>query len=177
MSNPWVPPYFGSYEQLVKELLHNPFLGSGSGGPIGPPHHLPELAFGSVSGSANALNPQPLPPGRDPSRSAVISYLSSLVGLHELAKSIQNPALSGQFAALAESGIEAFLDDYCGTPPRRIPWPWPGPGPWVVGLVSELVQVANQSATGAYREGLMQIAARVAEKAFGGAALAQAGGL
>ena len=29
---PWVPPYFGTWEQLVNELLHNPFLGSGRGG-------------------------------------------------------------------------------------------------------------------------------------------------
>jgi len=25
MDAPWVPPYFGSYEQLVQELLGNPF--------------------------------------------------------------------------------------------------------------------------------------------------------
>ena len=24
----WVPPYFGSWDQLVAALLHNPFLGS-----------------------------------------------------------------------------------------------------------------------------------------------------
>ncbi len=29
----WVPPYFGSYERLLQELLHNPFLGSGQGHP------------------------------------------------------------------------------------------------------------------------------------------------
>ena len=29
MDAPWVPPYFGSYEQLVQELLGNPFLGGG----------------------------------------------------------------------------------------------------------------------------------------------------
>ena len=32
--DPWVPPYFGSYDQLVKELLGNPFLGSGGGGKL-----------------------------------------------------------------------------------------------------------------------------------------------
>ena len=32
----WVPSYFGSYEHLLKELLHNPFLGSGQGGPPRP---------------------------------------------------------------------------------------------------------------------------------------------
>ena len=34
----WVPPYFGSAEQLLKELLHNPFLGSSHPGPH--PHAL-----------------------------------------------------------------------------------------------------------------------------------------
>ena len=27
MADPWVPPYFGSYDELVKALLANPFLG------------------------------------------------------------------------------------------------------------------------------------------------------
>jgi hypothetical protein len=150
MSTPILPPYFGSYEDLVNALLHNPSLGSGR-----PPTH-------RLSADEVELNPQPLPPGPpDPMRNAAVRYLGSLVSMKELARNMSQEA--GQsIAAAAETGIQAFLDDFCGTPPRRIPWPWPGPPSWVLPLASELVSAANAE-SGAFREGLMQVAARVAE--------------
>ena len=56
MSTPYVPPYFGSYEEIVNARLHDPFLGSGRS------HRLPQTHI-----QADELNPQPLPPrGRCP---------------------------------------------------------------------------------------------------------------
>src|SRR5579864_1454640 len=149
MSTPVVPPYFGSYEQLVNALLHDPFLGSGR---VSSTHH--------VSAEADELNPQPLPPRGpqpDPWRNAAVRYIATLVNMQELAQAIANPQARQELAAGAERSIQAFLDDFCGTPPRRIPWPWPGPPPWVLPLASELTSVANAQ-SGALREGLMKVA-------------------
>jgi hypothetical protein len=117
---------------------------------------------------AVALNPQPLPPRGpefgpvpDPWRNAAVHYLASLVSVKELAKTIDNKELGSQLAARAERGFSEFLDDFCGTPPRRIPWPYPGPPPWVATLVAELTSAAN-SLSGTFRDGLMGVAGRVA---------------
>ena len=163
MSTPWVPPYFGSYEELTKALLHDPFLGSGR-------RTLHQTHFETVE-----LNPQPLPPGRSesaldptpvPWRNPVIHYLGSLVSMRILAKATPDQAVSEQLTRGSESALAQFLDDYCGTPPRRIPWPWPGPPPWVAPLASELVSVANTLGAGEFSQGLIQLAGRIMQKGF-----------
>jgi hypothetical protein len=154
MSTPYVPPYFGSYEEIVNALLHDPFLGSGRS------HYLPQTHV-----QADELNPQPLPPRAptpDPWRNAAVRYLATLVQMQELARTVGNPETSRQLIAQSQMAIQAFLDDYCGTPPRRIPWPWPGPPPWVLTLAAELTSAANTQ-IGSFREGLMQVAGQVAE--------------
>ncbi len=155
MSTPSFPPYLGSYEDIVNALLHNPLWGSGHVG------HIPH-----VQAEADELNPQPLPPRAgpgdpDPWRNAAVRYLATLVNLRELSRAITDQDTRGQLAQSAETGIQAFLDDFCGTPPRRIPWPWPGPPPWVALLAVELTAAANTQ-TGALREGLMEVAGRIA---------------
>jgi hypothetical protein len=72
------------------------------------------------------------------------------------------PEKGHALSSAADAAIQSFLDDFCLTPPRRIPWPWPGPPPWVLPLASELVSAANAE-SGALKEGLMQVAARIAE--------------
>ncbi len=167
----YLPPYLGSYEDIVNWLLHPR--------PAGP------LRFHThvVQTEADELNPQPLPPGPPPEgtrqgiiivgggpdpvpwRNPAVRYLSMLVNMQELGKTVENKQLGQQLARSAEISIQAFLDDFCGTPPRRIPWPWPGPPPWVTPLAAELVSVANTQ-SGAFREGLMQVAGRVAALGF-----------
>ena len=88
--------------------------------------------------------------------------------MHELAKHVSNQAVGNQLIASADAAFPAFLDDYCGTPPRRIPWPWPDWPPWVIALASELAAVANTYPAGAFREGLIGMAGRVAEKGLAG---------
>jgi hypothetical protein len=159
MSTPWVPPYFGSWEEIVQSLLHNPFLGS--------PHPSPHLLMSA--GEAVALNPQPLPPGGgpvpDPWRNAAVRYLATLVSMEEQARVTENQQLREQLTTGAERALSAFIDDFCGSSPRRIPWPWPGPPPWVSLLASHLVAAANTQ-NGQFREGLMRIAARIGESAL-----------
>ena len=176
MSTPILPSYLSSYEDLVNALLVNASLGSGRGPMYRVTAEQVELNPQPLPPRATVeLNPQPLPPGAvDSSRNPVVRYLATLVGMKEVAGTMGQ--LQGQqVAAAADSAIQAFLDDFCGTPPRRIPWPWPGPPPWVLPLASELVSVANAE-SGALREGLMQVAARVAEAGLQQKAVGQVAG-
>jgi hypothetical protein len=150
MSAPWVPPYFGSYEELVKALLHNPRLGS----PAPGPH--------STHANTVELNPQPLPPGN----SGPVRYLATLVSMRMLARAIPDKTIADHVARGAETGIQEFLDDFCGTPPRKIPWPWPGPPPWVLPLASDLVMFANALQAGEFRDGLMHVAGQIVQKGY-----------
>jgi hypothetical protein len=72
---------------------------------------------------------------------------------------------SSAFVERAESSIETILDDYCGTPPRHIPWPWPGPPPWVFEIVSALSAEAYAVEAGGLRDNLLDIAGRALQKA------------
>jgi len=161
----WVPPYFGSYEQLVNALLHDPYLGSGRP----RPHMVTESAhadptIGKVEG------PQP-----DPWRNAAVSYIMSALSMKEIASHVKG-ALQQQMAQDAESAIEQFLDDFCGTPPGKIPWHWPGPPPWNTALASELAMVANTLQEGALRASLLSVAGRIIEKGMGQALAVGAAG-
>lgn len=78
--------------------------------------------FAGRHGDFAALNPQPLPPralyvvalGRAAiSRAELISEASSHAG---------GTGIAGRY-------IMDLIDDWCGTPPRRIPWPKPEPHP------------------------------------------------
>jgi hypothetical protein len=92
-----------------------------------------------------------------------------LVGMKELAETTGNREFGKKLAASVESALAQFIDDYCGTP-----WPLPGGPPWASILAAELVSEANTQ-TGSFRSGLMQLAARVAEKAFRAAEATVAG--
>jgi hypothetical protein len=154
MDAPWVPPYFGSWDHLVQELLGNPFLGSGGG-----PRHLPRveaLTTGPGGADGEAANPQP-----QPWRAGAAGYLVSVLGLREAA------AIAGERGAevvrSADRAIDQFIDDYCGTP-WHVPWPVPGPGPWVYGLATQLSLIANTLQQGELRAAILQLAGRVISK-------------
>ncbi len=166
MSTPWVPPYFGSYEQLVNELLHDPFLGSGRP----RPHAATELSrTGTPATETTALHPQP-----QPWRSGAVSYLVTAVSMKEIAAQTRGN-LQEQLTQNADAAIDQFLDDFCGTPPSKIPWHWPGPPPWNSVLAAELAMVANTLQSGFMRTELLSLAGRIIEKGFGQTAVAAAG--
>ena len=150
----WVPSYFGSYEHLLKELLHNPFLGSGQGSPPRP---------SMVEG------PQPDPwraAYSSPAREAV-ALLVSAATAKEAAAAMSDKAVAKQIVASADASISEVLDDYCGTPPRKVPWPFPGPPPWVWEIASELTTAANSLQEGTLRTSLQQISGRILDRSFG----------
>lgn len=149
----WLPPYFGSYEHLLKELLHNPFLGSGQGG-------VPPRAF---------EDPQPSPwraAHIGPAQQAVALLISAATA-KETASAMADKELAKQIVASADAAISEVMDDYCGTPPRKVPWPFPGPPPWVWEIASELTAVANTFQAGSLRTNLVEISGRVLDKGLG----------
>jgi hypothetical protein len=159
MSDPWVPPYMGSYQELVNFVLTHPYgLAGEPGRPstwemmavrpgIGPPP-VPWMAFG----------PSPSP------WLAAVSILVQAVNVKQIAASLPEGDLRTQLDARADDSIDRVLDDWCGTRP---PWPWPGPPPWVIGIASQLTAVANSVQSGFVREELIRIAGRALEKSAG----------
>lgn len=153
----WVPPYFGSYEDLRKALLVNPFLGSGQGG------HPYQTHLNLVE------DPQPSPwraAYSSPAQQAVALLISAATA-KETASAMANSVVAKQVAASAEASITDVIDDYCGTPPRHVPWPFPGPPPWVWEIASQLTAAANMLQEGSLRTNLLQISGRVLEKGLG----------
>jgi hypothetical protein len=155
MDAPWVPPYFGSYERLVQELLGNPFLGGGA-----PPRPRVEaLSAGPVpdpwrSGAVDY-------PWPDPWRAGAAGYLVGVLALREAAAGAGDAGAA--VARSADGAIDRFIDDYCGTT-WHPPWPVPGPGPWVFGLASQLSLIASTLQEGGLRNAVLGVAGRVVSK-------------
>ena len=93
------------------------------------------------------------------------------------AKDVASRLPPGQTKNAAAKGaaatIEQVFDDYCGTPPRRLPWPWPGPPPWGWAMVSALSETANSFQAGSLRDEIQGIAGQLAARLGGGDASAR----
>ena len=157
MSIPWIPRYFGSWHDFINSLLHDPFLGSDRGypyavtGPMCDPNPLPWRR--------SEPNPSPWSPA--------VSVLMSAINLKEVASRLPEGQLRNGLGKRADHTISTFIDDYCGTSPRRVPWPWPGPPPWVYSIVSELAMAANSFQEGSLRNEILHVAGQITQKAFG----------
>lgn len=110
----------------------------------------------------------PLPelPGQPHPFLRVVETLVAAVNVKQLATTVQGP-MQAQLEMSADASIAQVLDDYCGTPPRVIPWPWPGPPPWVFPIASELSAIANVTKSTVMRDGLLKVAGQVLERASG----------
>ena len=145
---PWVPPYFGSWADLLSYVLHNP-LGPGGG-------HLPTTqALRAMEINALPQDPVPAHPYH-----LVVSALVTAVNPKVLAGTLEG-ALRKQAEGSANSAIARILDDYCGTPPKAVPWPFPGPPPWLIPIATELSAIANTVQAGPLRDGLNHVAGQV----------------
>jgi hypothetical protein len=127
--------------------------------PVGPLGPLAERADHAVH--APDFSPHP-----EPWREAV-PLLIQAAQARELASRMEG-RLKDQAIKSATSAIELVLDDWCGTPPRKWPWPWPGPPPWTWEIASELSLVAHSLQPGGLKDGLLDIAGQVMQKAAGG---------
>jgi len=158
MSNPTLPPYLGSWQELVNALLHNPFLGSGHGGTPHRTHNYPEARLLESDG------PQPSP---------WYEAIMGIVGLVCLKQSVSKMAAGPEKTALVQginSSIIAAIDD-CGTPYGH--WHWPGPPPLVLGIASALVFVANTFQEESARVELADISAKILQRASAGGKLGE----
>src|SRR5689334_5514841 len=157
----WLPPYFGSWDDLIAALMHNPYLGSGHGPP--GPRHL--MMSGGPGVSAAGPSTDPWGPSPEPWRHVVQAFVAA-VSVRDLASHVADQTVRQQMEASANHTITQLLEDYCGTPPRVWPWPWPGPPPWVIGIASELNAIANTVQEGSLRHGLHEVAGQVAARGF-----------
>ncbi len=93
-------------------------------------HHLQNSYPGNVTEAVVPRGlgyPLPIPwyPIPSPWMPAV-DALAAAVSAQQLAATVEGP-LRAQLEQSASASIAQVLDDYCGTPPRLIPWPYPGP--------------------------------------------------
>jgi hypothetical protein len=143
MANPNLPPYLGSWDELVQALLHNPFLGSGRG----PHPHLLQTHL-------ERMGPVPDPWSPASSLFVVAAALKDVVSrLPEGQKSQLGTAIS-QAAADWE-------DWFCGNGPR--------PRPHVIETAGELLAFAGTLEAGALRTGIVREAGTLLEKSYGAA--------
>ena len=157
---PWVPPYFGSYEHLVQELLGNPFL---RGGGTAPCPRVEALWAGPTDYPVpNPWRKGPVDyPQPSPWRAGAAGYLVSVLALREAAAGASDAGVGS--VRSAQRAIDQFADDCCGTT-WHIPWPVPGPGPSVFGLASQLSLIANTLQPGELRNAVQNLAGQVVRK-------------
>jgi len=93
-----------------------------------------------------------------------VPFLISVVTTQEAASAMKNTEAAQQIIATGEIAISQFLDDYCGTPPRLIPWPFPGPPPWTSVIASQLVKAAHTLQGGSLQTALIQLSGRVLDR-------------
>ena len=95
-------------------------------------------------------------PQHEPWRVAVPQLVEAAV-----ARDIANKAQNKVGLQSATQTIQNLIDDYCGTPPRKIPWPFPGPPPWAWQIASELSLFASNLQDGGLRGEIDAIVARI----------------
>ena len=90
------------------------------------PH--PEPWVTSVANLLNqvALNPQPLPPRLTYTTVLAQEMVNSIANLQDMAEMLPENA-KARVGEIANRRLQIFLDDYCGTPPRKSPFPRPHP--------------------------------------------------
>ncbi|PPC91371.1 MAG: hypothetical protein CTY34_04155 [Methylobacter sp.] len=69
----------------------------------------------------NGLNPQPLPPRLLFTNILAQEIVESLLHLQDLADLL--PETQSRISTLADQRLDIFVDEYCGTPPRKSPFP------------------------------------------------------
>ena len=151
MSTPSLPPYLGSWNELVNALLHNPFLGGGQGG---PPHRIEEML--RENGAARGPQPDPW------FISTATSMLTSIIAMKQVASHLRGEGRA--FGQAADQALEEILDEYCGTPPHFPPRPWP----LLVGI--ELIAFARALPEGELKSTILAVGGQVVQRSVGVAA-------
>ena len=124
-------------------------------GPLPPTITLPDTTklVEVRHGESDRNSPDPVPWS--------VAFLVSAASSIQAAAHMTNKTAAQQIIAAANQAIAGFLDsdDIC---PR---WPWPGPPPWLSIIASELVLYANTLQEGNLRNGILQVAGQVLDRA------------
>lgn len=159
MSIPWVPPYFGSWDELIKAVLNNPHLGEP---PRKPVPYTDYMLRDPVPNAWAVAGPQPN------TWSPAISFLISAISLNQVTRHMPEGQVRNDLSKSTDRAIDDFVD-WCGTKVPGYHWPGPGPvpgpGPGILALVSEL-GIAAQSFEGPMRAEVLAVAGQIAQKAF-----------
>jgi hypothetical protein len=102
MADPWVPSYFGSWQQLVDEALAGLFFPT-------PNHWLVTMSRPAMGTPDTAANRSPSPVRW------LVDALISAANARELARYATGEARE-QLESRADAAIAQILDNYCGTP-------------------------------------------------------------
>jgi hypothetical protein len=169
MTTTYVPPYFGSWEELVKSLINNPFLGSATPTPhpllahmlqrplhIGPPDPGPvDIANLLRTGITSELNPQPLPPR------SITSLFVFQLAVRDVTSHL--PKDQGvEMTARLDQAISDEIDFVCGNVPHQ---PIPGPSPLAFTVAGELNLIGNIMQEGTLQAAVLQLANQIASRA------------
>jgi len=167
MTTPSVPSYFGSWEELVRSMIHNPFLGSGIHHPLlsylqrphlGSPDPMPLDVAGFFNpGVMTALNPQPLPPR------VMTSIFVAQLAVRDLTSKLPKEQ-GNQLNSNIEQSIADEIDFVCGTVPHVHP-PIPGPSPFPFTVAAELNVFGNTLQEGSLRTSVLQLASQIVNRA------------
>jgi len=149
VSTPTLPPYLGSWEELVNALLHNPSLGGGRGG---IPH---QVAAEMIRQGGPEMGPQPEPWFV----STATSFFTSIITMKQVASQLNGEGRS--FERAADRALEEILDEFCGTPPHFPPRPWP----LLVGI--ELIAFARALPEGELKNAIIIVGGRVVQRSVG----------
>ena len=140
MSHPNLPPYLGSWEELINKLLHNPYLGSGAWPPPGP--HPPQTHL-------ERSEPQPSP------------WLpaANLIVLAAAVKDIASrlPESQKSLAGAISAAVADWEDGIC--PPPR-------PHPHVIAAAVEVLALASTLEKSGLRSSLVREAGTILQKSF-----------
>ena len=140
MAHPTLPPYLGTWDELLQALLNNPFLGSGRG-----PH---------LHALSERLQPQPQP------WSPASALFVVAAGLKDIASRLPK-GQEGLGSAISQAAAD-WEDWYCGNGPR--------PLPHVTETAGELLAFAGTLEASALRTNIVREAGTLLEKSYGGAA-------
>jgi hypothetical protein len=139
MAHPTLPPYLGTWDELVQALLNNPFLGSGRT----PISHL-------MKTQSEGPDPHPWTPAT--------ALFVVAAGLKDIVSRLPEGGKS-QLGSALNQAVDDWDEWYCGNGPR--------PGPHVMQTAGELLAFAGTLEAGSLRTNIVRQAGTLLEKSFG----------